>query len=80
MRMGFLERLVNRAADITRIRRFFGIVAYVINTLEAGKSGQNKIRMPTQLKRIRPQTAPLTEEEQKMMLNYKAERDAMRFG
>jgi hypothetical protein len=80
MRMGFLSRLVNRARDVARIRRFFGYVAYVIESLETGMSGQSKFRIPRHVKRIRPQTGPLTEEEQNRMLAYKAERDEMRDG
>jgi hypothetical protein len=75
--MAFLSRLVARAADVARIRRFFGFVAYIIDTLEPG---QNKIRMPSDLKRIRPRTVPLTEEEQNRMLSYEAEKKEMRFG
>jgi hypothetical protein len=76
-RMAFLSQLVARAGDVARIRRFFGFAAYVMDTLEPG---QNKIRIPSDLKRIRPRTAPLTEEEQNRMLSYKVEKEQMRFG
>ena len=71
--MGFLSSLVDRAADVARIRRFFSFVAYVIDAL--GMPGQ--IKIPSHLKRIRPPTAPLTEEEQKRMLNYNLEKAHM---
>ena len=76
-RMAFLSRLVARAADVARMRKFFGFVAYVIDTLEPG---QSKIRIPAGVKRIRPRTAPLTEEEQGRMLSYETERVEMRLG
>jgi hypothetical protein len=78
--MGFLSSLVDRAADVARIRRFFGFVAYVIDALEAAMPGQNRIQIPSHIKRIRPRTAPLTGEEQERMLRYKEEKDDMRNG
>jgi hypothetical protein len=74
-RMAFLSGLVARAKDTARIRKFFGYVAYVMDTLEPG---QNKIRISSDLKRIRPRTAPLTEEEQNRMLTYETEKKEMR--
>jgi hypothetical protein len=57
--MGFLSSLADAAADIARIRKFFGYAAFVIDTLREHFPDQFPIQIPNSVKRRRPQTKPL---------------------
>jgi hypothetical protein len=77
-RMGFLYSLSAAADERQRIQKFFGFAAYIIDKLDP--KGQSTIVIPSHIKRRRPPTKPLTDEELQRMSKYedRSEREKMR--
>jgi hypothetical protein len=76
--MGFLTTLSEQVADRKRILKFFGYAACVQETLNAAGFGSSKVKIPASVKRIRPPTKPLSDEERNRMLDYTSKRNEMR--
>jgi hypothetical protein len=76
--MAFLRSLSGDAQNMTRIRKFFGYAAYISEKLSG--SSDVTIDIPSRVRRRRPPTKPLTDEEKERMQKYdnRAERERMR--
>ena len=79
-RMGyFFRKLSTDAADYSHIRRFFGVCAYVSQVLQGeDELSEDDSAIPGNVPRQQPKTAPLSEEELKLMSSYKDEWQKMR--
>jgi hypothetical protein len=67
------------ATKIRRIRRFFGICAYVSEKLREDHADiEDDVQIPKSVRRVRPTTEPLSDSDIQSMSSYRAERDTMR--
>jgi hypothetical protein len=78
--VGFFASDISKDAESrNHICRFFGTCAYISEILRGEEGGVDDVGIPTTVKRVRPQTDPLSESERQKMESYtKAERDRMR--
>jgi hypothetical protein len=78
--VGFFASDISKDAESrNHICRFFGTCAYISEILRGEEGGVDDVGIPTTVKRVRPQTDPLSESERQKMESYtKAESDRMR--
>jgi hypothetical protein len=77
--VGFFASDISKDAENrNHIRRFFGTCAYISEILRGEEGGIDDVQIPTTVKRVRPQTDPLSESELQKVASYKAERNRMR--
>jgi hypothetical protein len=74
----FLERLSEEAADLQDIRNFFGTCAYVAEKIHGSDSDDAAVHIPASVRRLRPKTNPLSDEECERMRDYKQRYEEMR--
>ena len=74
----FIDEISARAADLPSLRRFFGVCAYVAETLQDSDPDDVSLQIPQSIERVRPNTLPISPEEQERMKDYNEKIDEMR--